>query len=141
MSLPLTKAVLEELAELRLAEAEHLFGVGHYSGAYYLGGYAVEMALKACIADTFRPSTIPDRRFVDKIFTHNLTVLIDSAGLKASRNARSEADHVFAQHWEVVRQWSEEARYVIVGAEKASALVGALRDEDHGVFAWICSHW
>lgn len=41
---------LRELALLRLKEAQVLFANGCWSGAYYLAGYAIECALKACIA-------------------------------------------------------------------------------------------
>lgn len=90
MSLPLTKAVLEQLAKTRLAETECLLRAGHFSGAYYLSGYAVELGLKACIADAFQPRSIPDKRFVIDIYTHNLRDLVILAGLEAERIARSK---------------------------------------------------
>src|SRR5690242_7885063 len=40
----------KKLAEIRMAEARTLLKARHYDGAYYLAGYAVECALKACIA-------------------------------------------------------------------------------------------
>ena len=39
----------QQLAEVRVREAEALLAVGLWDGAYYLAGYAVECALKACI--------------------------------------------------------------------------------------------
>jgi HEPN domain-containing protein len=141
LSLPLTKAVLEQLARTRVAEAEQLMNAGLWSGAYYLGGYAVELALKACIARIFQPSTIPDKRFIERIFTHNLIALVDLAGLKGHHSAKSKVDPVFAQHWEALQDWSEEARYIIIDRESARALVDALIDDEHGVFEWIRSHW
>jgi HEPN domain-containing protein len=41
---------LQFLARARIAEAKALLGSGNPHGAYYLAGYAVEFALKACIA-------------------------------------------------------------------------------------------
>jgi HEPN domain-containing protein len=41
---------LQQLAELRIKEARILLDGDSYSGAYYLAGYAIECALKACIA-------------------------------------------------------------------------------------------
>lgn len=38
-----------QLAGLRIAEAKVLLDNNLYAGAYYLAGYAVECALKACI--------------------------------------------------------------------------------------------
>jgi hypothetical protein len=141
LSLPLSKAVLQELAESRVAEAELLLTAGHFSGAYYLGGYAVELALKACIADAFQARTIPERRFVERVHTHDLLRLVELAGLETERSRRSASDSVFSQHWRALAQWSQAARYDIVGAVEANSLVAALSDRDHGVFGWIRAHW
>jgi HEPN domain-containing protein len=40
----------QKLALIRIADAQVLFQNGRYDAAYYLAGYAVECALKACIA-------------------------------------------------------------------------------------------
>lgn len=141
MSLPLTMAVLKQLAVARVAEAGHLLNAGYFSGAYYLGGYAVELALKACIAEAFQPRSIPDKRFVLDIYTHDLRNLVILAGLEADRLARSKADARFAEHWETVRAWSESTRYDISDETTARSLVDALRDPDYGVFEWIRSRW
>jgi HEPN domain-containing protein len=37
------------LAAVRLREAEVLFDAALYDGSYYLCGYVVELALKACV--------------------------------------------------------------------------------------------
>ena len=50
MSTPaVTRADFQQLADLRLKEAKALLDVGMWDGAYYLAGYAVEVALKARI--------------------------------------------------------------------------------------------
>jgi HEPN domain-containing protein len=48
------QSTFRQLAEQRLAEAELLLANGFWSGAYYLAGYALECALKAKIASSFR---------------------------------------------------------------------------------------
>ena len=45
---------LQKLSNARIREARILFAAGEYSGAYYLAGYAVECALKACIAKSVK---------------------------------------------------------------------------------------
>lgn len=40
----------QDLAMVRVREAEMLLAAGLFDGAYYLAGLAVECALKACIA-------------------------------------------------------------------------------------------
>jgi HEPN domain-containing protein len=41
---------LQTLARLRLTEAKVLLRAGQHAGAYYLAGYVIECALKACVA-------------------------------------------------------------------------------------------
>ncbi|MGB7136749.1 MAG: HEPN domain-containing protein [Acidobacteriaceae bacterium] len=55
---------LQSLANTRLREARVLFRAKEFSGAYYLAGYAVECALKACIAKQYRQHDFPDRKTV-----------------------------------------------------------------------------
>ena len=46
----MNRADFQRLADVRIDEAGVLLAAGRWSGAYYLAGYAVECALKACIA-------------------------------------------------------------------------------------------
>ena len=135
------KTDLEQLAIVRLREAIELLHAEHFSGAYYLGGYVAELALKACIAASFQPDTIPDRRLVERVYTHDIQKLVELAGFEADRLARVAIDPIFAENWEYVRQWSESARYTTVDEERARLLVNGLRDSGHGVFEWIKTHW
>ncbi len=48
----LTLKDLEELAEKRLMDAKTLFEAKRYDGAFYICGYAIEMALKRRICVT-----------------------------------------------------------------------------------------
>jgi len=45
---------LQQLAEVRLKDAEVLLTAGQWEAAYYLLGYCIECALKACVAKQFR---------------------------------------------------------------------------------------
>jgi HEPN domain-containing protein len=45
----LSRTELQQLAEIRIAEANVLLANGMWDGTYYLAGYAVECGLKACI--------------------------------------------------------------------------------------------
>src|SRR5204863_304605 len=49
----------QQLAEVRIKEAEALLAAGLWDGAYYLAGYAVECGLNACIANLFKAETFP----------------------------------------------------------------------------------
>jgi HEPN domain-containing protein len=50
----------QKLARIRLEEAKVLLRHGKYEGCYYLCGYAVEFALKACIAKMTERYDFPD---------------------------------------------------------------------------------
>jgi len=50
------------LSRIRLQEAKALLSLDFDDGAYYLAGYAVECALKACIAKETRRHEFPDRK-------------------------------------------------------------------------------
>jgi HEPN domain-containing protein len=46
----MTQTDLQRLSRLRIRDAKILLKNGAHESAYYLAGYAVECALKACIA-------------------------------------------------------------------------------------------
>ena len=78
----MNRTELQWLAKERIREAKVLLDAQYWSGAYYLAGYAVECALKACIAKGMQAEEFPDKSFADKCWTHNLVQLLGPAGLK-----------------------------------------------------------
>jgi HEPN domain-containing protein len=138
----LTRQHLQHLAETRLIEAAVLLERGHPSGAYYLAGYAAELGLKASVAGKFRGDEIPDKGFVNSVYTHSLAILIDRSGLKVDLESRQRQDQRFATNWEIVKDWNEDSRYEIVSEDDARELIEALSaDPASGVFPWIRAHW
>jgi HEPN domain-containing protein len=129
---------LRELAEARLREAETLIEAGHFSGSYYLAGYAVELGLKACISKQFKADTIPERALVDKIYKHDLAQLLELAGLKASLNSASKR---LEENWQVAKNWTSAARYTQFDEDRAAELLAALTEERDGVMPWIRMQW
>ena len=69
------------IAELRLRESKALLAAGFPEGAYYLAGYAVECALKACIAKRTQEHDFPERESKD-YYKHDLKELLNFAKLK-----------------------------------------------------------
>lgn len=70
----MNRSDFKKLAVLRLKEAKVLLDNKCYEGAYYLAGYAVECALKACIAkNTKRFEFPPKPKFVQDLYQHDLT--------------------------------------------------------------------
>ena len=114
---------------------------GYPDGAYYLAGYAVECALKACIARGTQRHDFPEKKSVDASHTHNLKDLIKVANLEMARLDEANRDPRFRNHWDLVQQWSEHSRYRRQGSEKAQALMEAIGDRKHGVIAWIKRYW
>ncbi|HWC96053.1 MAG TPA: HEPN domain-containing protein [Candidatus Sulfopaludibacter sp.] len=132
---------LQFLARTRIAEAKTLLEAGRPDGAYYLAGYAVECALKACIAKETLRHEFPDKKSVDASHTHNLRDLIKVANLELARLEEAKRDSTFRNYWDLVQQWSEHSRYRKNGSEMAQALVEAIGDRKHGVMFWIQRHW
>jgi HEPN domain-containing protein len=80
---PLMRRQFQRLAELRAGEALVLVQNRKEQGAYYLAGYAVECALKACIAKLTKRNEFPLKpEYVRKTYTHDLSELLRLAGLE-----------------------------------------------------------
>jgi len=123
-------------------EAQALLSAGLNDGAYYLAGYAVECALKACIAKGTQRHEFPDKKKVEASHTHKLIDLVKLANLEDSRIERARGDSDFLSNWDLVRVWSEQSRYQKGRRpEAAQAFVRAVNDRTHGVIAWIKLHW
>ena len=132
----------KRLAEQRVRDAEVLLAGRRYAAAYYLCGYAVECALKACIAKQTRRSEFPDRTTVNKRYTHDLNVLVELAELLGILEIRSDNDPVFRFNWQTVEDWSEQDRYEYgVTRQQAADLYDAVTDANHGVLTWLTNFW
>ncbi len=70
-----------KLAETRLEDAKALLQAGRFDAAYYLAGYAVECALKACVCGQTREFDFPPKETRD-YYTHDLDKLLKTAGLR-----------------------------------------------------------
>ena len=57
-----------------------LLQAGRYSAAYYLAGYAIELGIKARIASVFQADMIPEKSFVNAVYSHKLDDLVGLAG-------------------------------------------------------------
>lgn len=132
---------LQQLSLIRIQEAKQLLRLDLPSGAYYLGGYAVECALKAVIAKQTKKYDFPDRRKVDSSHTHNLRELAKIADLESFRLEQSRADPAFGFNWDVVEAWSEQSRYRTHPKEEAFELIDAVGNAKHGVLRWIRQRW
>jgi len=137
----LTRRHFQRLAELRAREAGSLSKTrGNQLGAYYLAGYAVECALKACIAKKTRRHEFPrDRKYVEKVYTHDLQALLKEAGLNNLLERDVKTNKTLGTNWNTVKVWSEQSRYEISGL-KGKDLYLAVTGTD-GVLPWIRKLW
>lgn len=107
-----TKA-LRVIARARLRDAQVLLRAKRFDGAFYLCGYAVELALKARICRTLRwsgfPETAQDFKGLQSVRTHDLEILLRFSGVEA----RVKAAHL--AEWSVVLGWNPEKRYQAIG--------------------------
>src|SRR4051812_39061274 len=137
----MTKKDIETLAAVRLDDATHLFQASRYSAAYYLAGYAVELGIKVCIASHIRADTIPDRTFVNDIYSHKLKDLLVHAELQQELQKAMANHAVLSANWGVASKWKETSRYEIGDQFAAAGMLQAVGDQNHGVLQWLKKHW
>lgn len=136
LNVSLSQKDLEVLAQTRLDDAKLLLAHERWSSAYYLAGYVVELALKACIAKQFQAHAIPSKDFVSTIYTHKLGVLLKEAGLEIPKPAQD-----LATYWALTSKWTETSRYEIKSRADAEAILEAVGHPQHGVFTWVKTNW
>lgn len=109
----ISTADLRAVARARLRDAQILLRANRFDSAYYLCGYAVELALKARLCRTLRwrgfPSTPQEFRGLQSIKTHDLEILLRLSGVESRIMTRFRAE------WSAVIDWEPERRDKIAG--------------------------
>ena len=109
-------------------------------GAYYLAGFAIECALKACIAKKTRRHDFPtDAKYANEVYTHNLERLLKVAQLDGHLERDMKTKDQLAINWGIVKQWTIESRYEASGLNGRD-MVTAVNSAD-GVLRWIRLYW
>ncbi len=133
---------LQQLAEIRLKDAEVLLSDGRWQAAYYLLGYSIEGALKACVAKQFKEYEVPDKKLVNSFYTHRLDELLTISGVKSELENQTRRDVNFALNWNLVRDWTEAARYDLDVAEaSARNMHEAVTHAASGILPWLRTQW
>lgn len=136
---PITRSDFQRLSDIRLQEASVLQAASQFAGAYYLAGYAVECALKACICKLTLPDHFPPRKeVVGDMYGHNLPRLLVLARLDKLLDA---ADAPLKVAWATAKDWNEQSRYNFPDEADAQQLYAAVADPTHGVLRWLRQHW
>jgi AbiV family abortive infection protein len=139
----MNKIDLQILAEDRLTDAQVLLANGRFGAAYYLAGYAIECALKACIAKLTKAEDFPIKNSTNKVYIHDLKKLAGTAGVEAGIAQLAKNDKTFERNWAFVTEWwSEESRYDrYVDQPRAKSMLDAVSDLQHGVLQCIRQYW
>lgn len=132
----------QQLADIRIDEAAVLLAQQKWDGAYYLAGYAVECALKACIAKMTKQDDFPPyKKFSEDCYSHDLNKLMILAELDDLLDAAMQAEKALAKNWQTIRAWDESSRYKRIPQAKAEEMYNAIVDPKHGVLPWLKQYY
>ena len=92
-------------ARAKLTSGRQLFDAGSHGDAYYISGYAVELALKAVLAHRYYGGVWSKNRRSRRHFSHDLLFLLIEANLKGALDERGSMDGDFALNWTTVKDW------------------------------------
>jgi HEPN domain-containing protein len=140
----LNRIDFQNLAQERLDDGKAMLAAGRNSAAFYIVGYAVECALKACIAKKTGAGDWPPpaNEIRDGYYTHDVKKLLRVAGLETDCRTRSASNVNFANNWATVSEWNEERRYESgTSFQRASELINAIEDVTDGILPWLQMHW
>ena len=138
----MTKNDFQKLSRIRLKEARVLLSNGFFEGSYYLAGYAVECAIKACIAKNVKKYDFPDKELAINSYSHDLQKLIKLAGLQNELDVLLKSNKKFELNWTLVKDWTEQKRYsTAIPDILAKELYSALTSRQNGVMIWLRSNW
>jgi len=112
-----------------------------YEAAYYLAGYAVECALKACISKQTQKYDFPIKDS-NKLYVHDLNNLLKFSGLEEEHRNNSDTNEDFKLNWAIVKDWRELSRYSLeISKDQAEALYLAVTDGKDGIMPWLQKWW
>ncbi|MFI0416567.1 MAG: hypothetical protein ACH255_20815 [Candidatus Thiodiazotropha sp.] len=133
---------LQEISKKRRKEAAILLKAKQYTGAYYLLGYSVECALKACIAKQTKRHDFPNKDIIKNAYNHNLETLLKTAGLDYQLKQDMKTNSSLEVNWSIVKDWKETSRYITsVTSAEAKDLYSACTSRTNGILAWIKQKW
>jgi HEPN domain-containing protein len=130
----------QQIAEVRLRESKALLDAGFPDGAYYLAGYAIECALKACIAKRTREHDFPEKESKD-FYIHDLDKLLGFAKLKDDLYQALRTNPAMNANWIIAKNWAETSRYQMKTAADAVGLLKAIEDQSGGLLPWVQKRW
>ena len=131
----------KKLSKMRIKEAKILFKKFEYSGAYYLAGYSIELALKACYCKNVKEQSFPPKKEIYyALYSHDLNNLLDVSGIKLDFEKREKKDKIFQENWITVKDWTEQSRYGFFNRTYAESLINSIVGQS-GILNWIKKLW
>ncbi len=138
----MNREILQKISRLRRKEAYILLKAKCYQGAYYLIGYAIECALKACIAKQTKRYDFPDKQLANSVHTHNLEKLLKFSGLAPELEKEMKTNKALEVNWATVKDWKETSRYdKTISRTLARDLYAACTARKNGILSWIKKRW
>ena len=137
----MNRNIFKKISRQRVNEARSLLDNGHWPGAYYLIGYSVECALKACVSKQVKRYDFPDKRLANEAFTHDLEKLIKVSGLAPIFDRDRKTNPNLELNWAVVKDWKESSRYEITTTEAQARDIFFACTGRNGILPWIKRRW
>lgn len=138
----MNRSQLQEVSRLKQKEAAALIKSGCFSGAYYLLGFSIETALKACIAKKVSRFDFPDKEFTSKTHTHDPEQLLRLAGLELQLKAEMQINSSLQLNWAVAKDWKVSSRYETNFSElDVKEFYSACTARKNGILPWIRTRW
>lgn len=151
-----TEAEIISLANSKLVVADFLLQNGFYNDAYYIGGYAFELLLKAMICKTLvipdffdfdnaknrsLPTSKAKRAEKENLYrpfkVHDYEQLLILSGLYSAFENKIANDLVFSANWSVISKWDESLRYSTSTNQKdAEAFINSIKS----MMQWLAQY-
>jgi hypothetical protein len=139
-----SKKDIKNIALNKLLEARALYEAGYYDGAFYLGGYCIELALKARICKNLDIDNLFDSKYLRFFKVHDFDTLLMFSGL-GERFERAKATNIdLYQNWSYICVWKEDCRYATVGNKtqiEVLQFLNAIDEPSNGFLSWIKKYW
>lgn len=137
----MNRTLFRKISRQRVNEARSLLDAGYWPGAYYLIGYSVECALKACVSKQVKRYDFPDKKLANEAFTHNLEKLVRVAGLTPAFAKDRKSNPNLELNWAVAKDWNESSRYEITITEAQARDMLSACTGRNGILPWIKRRW
>ena len=137
----MNRTLFKQISLQRVNEARCLLDGGYWPGAYYLIGYSVECALKACVSKQVKRYDFPDKKLANEAFTHDLEKLVRVAGLAPTFSNDRKSNPNLELNWAIVKEWRQSSRYEIaIDKVQAREMFYACTGRN-GILPWIKRQW